>query len=275
MTRKHLSYLPYLEKEAFLILDVVFNAFDHDKICVLFSGGKDSCVVYDLVKRYAKKHEVEVPYLLSIDTGYGFPEVNEFLHSTGAIVRSVEDSILRGTVPARPFGESRNADQAVTLKEAIAEFKPSAILCGARRDEDRARAKERVFSHRDRNGNWLPERQRLEVNGVITDLRLYEDEHFRVFPLSNWLESDVWEYISKHDVAIPSIYYAHERSGYEGSVRFRTVGDRLTTKPVASSAKTADEVLLEVLSAELSERGATRLDDAAVSMEDRKRQGYF
>ncbi len=278
-----ISYLKYLETEALAIIDQTYSNLPYERIAVLYSGGKDSCVVNHLTRRYlidrfgksyVQRHP---PTLLSIDTGYGFPEVLEFFNTlvNPPVIRSVEDSIRRGTVPPRAYGESRNADQAVTLKEAVAEFGFQALLCGARRDEDRARAKERVFSHRDREGNWKPERQRMEIRGYYTDMRLDEGEHFRVFPISNWLERDVWEYIDKWKVEIPSIYYAHTREGYSGTVRFRTVGDVLTTKPVPSTAGTAAEVLTELLNARISERGATRLDDQALSMEERKRNGYF
>jgi len=268
----HVSYLEFLEQEAKSIIEVAYSSLDN--LGILFSGGKDSCVVRHLVNRAMPEMK---PVLLSIDTGYSFAEVDKFFTTLDYMpeVRTVESSIQAGLVPPRAPGVSRNADQSVTLKHALNEFKFQGVFCGARRDEDRARAKERVFSHRDSSGNWRPENQRMEMYGYLTDMRLSENEHFRIFPISNWTELDVWEYIAKYDVKIPSIYYAHQRPGYEGTVRFRTVGDTLVTKPVASTAMNAEEVFTELLSASISERGATRLDDKDMSMEQRKLAGYF
>ena len=277
--RHRISYLDYLEQEALSIIEYAYTGLTDKPLGVLFSCGKDSCVVRHLVMRYLRNSNKPSahPVCLSIDTGYNFEEVNDFLSKIpNCNIRYVQDSIDRGTVPYRAPGESRNADQAVTLKEAITEFQFAGLFCGARRDEDRARAKERVFSHRDREGNWRPERQRMEMYGYMTDLRLEEGEHFRIFPLSNWTEYDVWEYIARHDVEIPSLYFAHQREGYpEGNVRFRTVGDRLVTRPVYSDATSVQQILEELESVTLSERGATRMDDTAMSMEQRKRNGYF
>lgn len=267
-------YLPFLEQEALSIISLVYESFPKDTI-LLFSGGKDSCVVNHLTKRVIQKHRMVYPNLLTIDTGYNFPEVSEFLSKFPFLVTGfVENSIKAGTVPKRLPGESRNADQAVTLKEMINLIKPKAIICGARRDEDRARAKERVFSHRDSEGNWRPENQRMELYGFHTDLSLSMNEHFRVFPISNWTESDVWEYIDKYKVEIPNLYFSHERPGYSTKVRFRTLGDTLVTNPVPSEASTVQEIIDELRNSHISERGATRKDDS-ISMEDRKRHGYF
>jgi sulfate adenylyltransferase subunit 2 len=239
-----------------------------------------------------------------IDTGHNFPEVTEFrdfrAQELGAelIVRSVEDSMKRGTVRLARPDESRNAHQSVTLLEAIEEFRFDALIGGARRDEEKARAKERIFSHRDSFGQWQPKAQRPEL-WTLFNTRLAPGEHFRVFPISNWTELDVWQYIEREQIALPSIYYAHQRQVIERrgllvpvteltppkageevvtrTVRFRTVGDITCTCPVASPAADAAEVVAETLLAEVSERGATRMDDKTsdASMEKRKKDGYF
>ncbi len=239
-----------------------------------------------------------------IDTGHNFQEVTDFrdqrARELGAelIVRSVEDSMKRGTVRLAHPGESRNVHQSVTLLEAIEEFRFDALIGGARRDEEKARAKERIFSHRDSFGQWQPKAQRPEL-WTLFNTRLQPGEHFRVFPISNWTELDVWQYIEREAIALPSIYYAHprevvERKGLlvpvtpltpprEGeqvqtrTVRFRTVGDITCTCPVESLAANARDVVLETLTAEVSERGATRMDDktSEASMEKRKKDGYF
>jgi sulfate adenylyltransferase subunit 2 len=239
-----------------------------------------------------------------IDTGHNFPEVTAFrdrrARELGAelIVRSVEDSIRRGTVRLAHPGESRNVHQSVTLLEAVEEFRFDALIGGARRDEEKARAKERVFSHRDSFGQWQPKAQRPEL-WTLFNTRLHPGEHFRVFPISNWTELDVWQYIERERIALPSIYYAHQREVVERrgllvpvtpltppregeqvstrTVRFRTVGDITCTCPVESRAADASQVVVETLAAEVSERGATRMDDQTsdASMEKRKRDGYF
>jgi sulfate adenylyltransferase subunit 2 len=301
-------HLDALEEEAIFVLREVAAAFERPTL--LFSGGKDSLVLLKL----AEKAFVgdgrgcgagRIPYpLLMIDTGHNFDEVTAFrdfrAKELGAelIVRSVEDSIRRGTVRLAHPGESRNVHQSVSLLEAIEEFRFDALIGGARRDEEKARAKERIFSHRDSFGQWQPKAQRPEL-WTLFNTRLQPNEHFRVFPISNWTELDVWQYIERERIALPSIYYAHRRQVVERkgllvpvtpltpprgneevvtrTVRFRTVGDITCTCPVESSAANAAEVVVETLTVEVSERGATRMDDKTsdASMEKRKKDGYF
>ena len=269
---------------------------------LLFSGGKDSAVLLHLaMKAFAP---VKPPFkLLHVDTGHNFSEVLSFRDArakeTGLalIVRNVEESIERGSVQIAEGG-SRNAAQAVTLLEAQQEFEFDALIGGARRDEEKARAKERVFSHRDTFGTWRPRAQRPELWGLYNG-RLGVGEHMRVFPLSNWTEADVWRYIAQEAITLPSLYYAHARNVIRRdgllfpvteltpaapddaiehiSVRFRTVGDVTCTCPVESEARSPEEVLAETLVTTLSERGATRMDDRAnaAAMERRKIEGYF
>jgi sulfate adenylyltransferase subunit 2 len=301
-------HLDALEEEAVFILREVAGAFERPTL--LFSGGKDSLVLLKCAEKAFGSRSVgssvgRIPYpLLMIDTGHNFPEVTEFRDFRAAelgaelIVRSVEDSMKRGTVRLAHPGESRNVHQSVTLLEAIEEFRFDALIGGARRDEEKARAKERIFSHRDSFGQWQPKAQRPEL-WTLFNTRLHPGEHFRVFPISNWTELDVWQYIERENIALPSIYYAHrrqviERKGLlvpltemtqpkEGeevvtrNVRFRTVGDITCTCPVESTAANASEVVVETLAAEVSERGATRMDDKTsdASMEKRKKDGYF
>ena len=299
------AHLDALEEEAIFILREVAAAFERPTL--LFSGGKDSLVLLKCAEKafMDSSRGGKIPYpLLMIDTGHNFHEVTDFrdyrAKQLGAdlIVRSVEDSMARGTVRLAHPGESRNVHQSVTLLEAIEEFRFDALIGGARRDEEKARAKERIFSHRDAFGQWQPKDQRPEL-WTLFNTRLQPGEHFRVFPISNWTELDVWQYIARENIELPSLYYAHQRqvverkgllvpvteitplkageTAFEKTVRFRTVGDITCTCPVASTAATADEIVLETLSADVSERGATRMDDKTsdASMEKRKKEGYF
>ncbi len=295
------GHLDLLESEGVYILREVAAQFERPAL--LFSGGKDSAVVLHLaIKAFAPGR---MPFiLLHVDTGQNYPEVLDFrdraAEAAGArlVVRSVEDSIRQGRVVLRDPNESRNAHQSVTLLDAIEEFGFDACIGGARRDEEKARAKERVFSFRDSFGGWDPRRQRPELWDLYSG-RIGAGENMRVFPISDWTEADIWRYIARENVALPELYFAHEREVVERgnrlipvhplvplragetpvvrSVRFRTVGDITCTCPVASTARTAEDILIETLAAETSERGATRLDDAAseAAMERRKLAGYF
>lgn len=296
-----LSHLDWLEAEALHILREVAGQCAHPAL--LFSGGKDSIVLLHLATKAFRPARFPLP-LLHIDTGHNFPEVIAFRDARAAelgerlIVRSVEDSIAAGRVVLRSPDESRNRHQSVTLLDAIAEFGFDALIGGARRDEEKARAKERVFSFRDAWGQWDPKNQRPELWNLY-NARVAPGEHMRVFPISNWTELDVWQYIAREGLAVPSLYFAHERPivrragalvpvtpltpAREGerveslSVRFRTVGDVTCTCPVASAARTHAQILQETVEATLTERGATRMDDqtSEASMELRKREGYF
>jgi sulfate adenylyltransferase subunit 2 len=293
--------LDALEHEAITILWETFGAFERPAL--LCSFGKDSLVLLHLARKAAQPGRLPLP-VLHVDTGHNFPEVIEFrddlAHTLGLDLRvaSVEDSIRRGSVRLTHADESRNRHQSVTLLEAIARHRFDALLGGARRDEEKARAKERLFSHRDRFGQWQPRLQRPEL-WDLWNTQHAPGEHFRVFPLSNWTELDIWRYIEREGIALPPIYYAHRRAVVERdgrlvpvtpftppaagervvelSVRFRTVGDATCTCPVESDAATAAEIVTETLTATVSERGATRMDDqtSEAAMERRKREGYF
>jgi sulfate adenylyltransferase subunit 2 len=302
------QHLNALEEEAIFIIREVAGSFE--KPTLLFSGGKDSAVLLKCAeKAFGSKQgpsgSGKIPYpLLMIDTGHNYQEVCDFRDKRAAelgaklIVRSVEDSMKRGTVRLSRPDESRNVHQSVTLLEAIEEFQFDALIGGARRDEEKARAKERIFSHRDSFGQWQPKAQRPELWSLF-NTKIHPGEHFRVFPISNWTELDVWQYIARENIELPSIYYTHKRPvalrrgllmpitpltpAREGEVieerdvRFRTVGDITCTAPVASLAANAHDIVLETLTADISERGATRMDDktSEASMEKRKKEGYF
>ena len=293
-------HLKDLENESIHILREVAGQFD--KVGILFSGGKDSVVVFELARRAFAP--ATVPFeLLHVDTGHNFPEVIDFrdrlVEESGARlhVARVQDWIDRGDLQERPDG-TRNPLQSVPLVETIAEREYDAVFGGARRDEERARAKERIFSIRDSFGGWDPRRQRPELWDLYNGGKM-AGENVRVFPISNWTESDIWEYIGARELELPSIYYSHEREVFkrngmwlapgewggpaEGeeretrTVRYRTVGDMSCTGAVESTAATPDEVLAEISISTLSERGATRADDklSESAMEDRKKEGYF
>jgi sulfate adenylyltransferase subunit 2 len=296
-----LKHLDWLEAEAIHIMREV--AAECANPALLFSGGKDSIVMLRLAEKAFRPDPFPFP-LLHIDTGHNFPEVMTFRDKRVAdlgerlIVGSMEESIRRGRVVLASPNESRNAHQSVTLLDTIAEHKFDALFGGARRDEEKSRAKERIFSHRDAWGQWDPKNQRPECWSLF-NTRLKPNEHLRVFPISNWTELDVWQYIAREQLEVPTIYFAHDREVIERGnlllpvtavtpprdgdkvvtkrVRFRTVGDMTCTCPVASNAATMDEVVLETAAATVTERGATRLDDqtADASMELRKKEGYF
>ena len=299
--RHALTHLEALESESIHILREV--AAECRNPALLFSGGKDSIVLLRLAEKAFRPARFPFP-LLHIDTGHNFSEVIAFRDYRATelgerlIVRSVEDSIAQGRVMLQSPDESRNVHQSVTLLDAIEEFGFDACIGGARRDEEKARAKERIFSFRDEFGQWDPKNQRPELWSIY-NTRVRPGENIRVFPISNWTELDVWRYIARERLDVPSIYYAHRRefvrrgSGLmpvshlvlpkDGerveivSVRFRTVGDMTCTCPVESTAATVDEIVAETAVARITERGATRMDDqtSEASMELRKKEGYF
>jgi sulfate adenylyltransferase subunit 2 len=297
-----LSYLETLEAESIHIFREV--AAELERPVLLFSGGKDSLVLLRLAEKAFRPGRFPFP-IMHVDTGHNFPEVLEFrdrlIEQLGErlIVASVQDSIDAGRV-AEETGPraSRNRLQTITLLDAIAEHGFDAAFGGARRDEERARAKERVFSFRDDFGQWEPKSQRPELWSLYNG-RIRKGEHVRVFPISNWTELDVWQYIVHERLEVPSIYFAHsrqvfERDGmlyalsphvelidgetpYETSVRYRTVGDMTCTGAVRSGAVTLEQVIAEIAATRITERGETRADDRVTeaAMEDRKREGYF
>jgi len=301
MSRYYLNYLDELEAEAMYVLREVWAQFDNPVI--LFSGGKDSLLVTHLARKafYPSK----IPFsLMHIDTGHNFPETIEFRDKlvkdlgVNLLVGSVQKSIDDGRVAEeRGKNATRNALQITTLLDAIEDFKIDCAIGGARRDEEKARAKERFFSHRDDFGQWDPKNQRPELWNLLNG-KMFEGEHFRAFPISNWTEMDVWNYILRENIEIPSLYLAHDRkvvwrnntwlpdseflkleSGEEvvnKKVRFRTLGDITITGGIESQADTVEKVIAEVAAMKQTERG-NRSDDkrSETAMEDRKKQGYF
>jgi sulfate adenylyltransferase subunit 2 len=301
-TRPQLSHLRALESEAIHVMREV--AAELERPVLLFSGGKDSIVLLRLAEKAFRPAPFPFP-LMHVDTGHNFSEVIEFRDRRVAqlgerlIVASVQESIDKGRVVEETGPRaSRNRLQTVTLLDAIAEHSFDAAFGGARRDEERARAKERIFSFRDDFGQWDPKNQRPELWNLYNG-RIKKGENVRVFPLSNWTELDVWEYIDQEDLEVPSIYFAHEREVFkrdgmlyawrEGTelidgeevftdtVRYRTVGDMSCTGGVRSQATTLAEVVLEIAATRITERGETRADDrvSEAAMEDRKKAGYF
>lgn len=301
MKKYTLTHIRELEAEAIYIIREVAAQFENPAL--LFSGGKDSITVAHLAKKAFHPSKVPFP-LVHIDTGHNFPETIEFrdkfVKELGAelIVGSVQDSIDQGKVAEeKGFSASRNSLQTVTLLDTIEKYKFDAAMGGARRDEEKARAKERFFSHRDEFGQWDPKNQRPELWNIFNGKKNF-GEHFRIFPISNWTEMDVWQYILLEDIELPSLYFAHEREVFSRdktlmacteiimrkeseiperkTVRFRTIGDMTCTGAVESSASTLAEIISEVAATRTTERG-TRSDDkrSEAAMEDRKKLGYF
>jgi sulfate adenylyltransferase subunit 2 len=295
-----LSQLETLESEAIYIFREV--AAEFERPVLLFSGGKDSIVMLRLAQKAF--HPARIPFsVMHVDTGHNFPEVLEFrdrrVGEVGVqlVVASVQEALDRGFVQAPPDG-TRNRIQTPVLLEALDKHQFTAVFGGARRDEDKARAKERVYSFRDEFGQWDPKNQRPELWNLYNG-RIHLGESIRVFPLSNWTELDIWQYIAQEQLELPSIYYAHERTVFDrngmlfaanefcpprpgeetftATVRYRTVGDASLTAAVRSDADTVEKVIDEVASTRITERGATRGDDkfSEAAMEDRKREGYF
>jgi len=312
MSSYHLDHLQYLETEAIHVMREVAGEFERPAL--LFSGGKDSICLLRLAEKAFRPSDIPLPFL-NIETGHEFPELIEFrdrrAKELGArlIVRTVEDAISRGIATPRPGEISRNQLQTPALLAAIEEFQFDCAIGGARRDEEKARAKERFFSFRDGFGQWDPKNQRPEIWNLY-NARVNPGEHMRVFPLSNWTEMDVWEYIKREQLAVPTIYFSHEREcfrrggqwlpvppapvdaskpdPYDGArpkpsdtvrkmvVRVRTIADMISTGMIESRADSIDDIIAEVAAARVTERGS-RADDKAseAAMEDRKKAGYF
>ncbi|EIJ36485.1 sulfate adenylyltransferase subunit CysD [Thiothrix nivea] len=299
--RSGLSHLDWLEAEAIHILREVAGQCSNPAL--LFSGGKDSICLLRLAEKAFRPGRFPFP-LLHIDTGHNYPEVIAFRNRKAEelgerlIVRSVEDSMQRGTVVLKHADESRNKHQSVTLLEATEEHGFDACIGGARRDEEKARAKERIMSFRDEFGQWDPKNQRPELWNLY-NARSHKGENIRAFPISNWTELDVWQYIEREGLELPNIYFAHQRPVVKRNgaivpvtdltpakadeeiinlqVRFRTVGDITCTAPVESDADSIEKIIAETATTTITERGATRLDDQAseAAMEQRKKEGYF
>jgi sulfate adenylyltransferase subunit 2 len=299
--RRRISHLDALEAESIFIMREV--AAEFERPVLLFSGGKDSIVLLRLAEKAFRPAKFPFP-IMHIDTGHNFPEVLEFRDRRVAelgerlIVASVQESIDKGRVREEPGNPSRNRLQTTTLLDAITEHGFDSVFGGARRDEEKARAKERVFSLRDEFGQWEPRSQRPELWALYNG-RIHRGQHMRIFPISNWTEMDVWQYIAREGVEVPSIYYAHERDVFRRDgmwlatgpflangpdesiermvVRYRTVGDMTCTGAVRSDAADVEAIIAEVAAARITERGATRADDSfsETAMEDRKKEGYF
>ncbi len=312
MSSYHLDHLQYLETEAIHVMREVAGEFERPAL--LFSGGKDSICLLRLAEKAFRPAEIPMPFL-NVETGHEFPELIEFrdrrAKELGAklIVRTVEDGVAKGFVTPKPGVVSRNQLQTPVLLNAIEEFQFDCCIGGARRDEEKARAKERFFSFRDAFGQWDPKNQRPEIWNLYNG-RLNQGENMRVFPLSNWTEMDVWEYIKKEQLEVPNIYFSHEREcfrrggqwlpmppehadttkpdPYDGArvkpnedrrkliVRVRTIADMISTGMIESRADSVDDIIGEVAAARVTERGS-RADDKAseAAMEDRKKAGYF
>jgi sulfate adenylyltransferase subunit 2 len=301
MTSYNLTHLKELESEAIFILREVASQFE--KPVMLFSGGKDSIIMFHLARKAFFPAKIPFP-LMHVDTGHNFPETLEFrddlMRATGEtlIVKYVQDSINKGTaVEEKGPNPSRNGLQTITLLEGLEDEKYDCAMGGARRDEEKARAKERFFSHRDDFGQWDPKNQRPELWNLFNGKKNL-GEHFRVFPISNWTEMDVWQYILQEKIELPSLYFSHKREVVnrggvllgrcnhitlkkdeeweEKTVRCRTIGDMTCTGVSESQAKTLEEIIDEVASTRITERGG-RADDkrSEAAMEDRKKEGYF
>ena len=300
MSSYQLDHLQYLETESIHIMREV--AAEFERPALLFSGGKDSICLLRLAEKAFRPSDIPMPFL-NVDTGHHFPELNEFRDRRAAelggklIVRKVEDAIESGIAVPSPGEISRNRLQIPTLLAAIEEFQFDCAIGGARRDEEKARAKERFFSFRDAFGQWDPKNQRPEIWNIY-NARVNPGENMRVFPLSNWTEMDIWEYIKRERLEVPTIYFSHKRQAVrrggqwlpvtdilppkekeevkELVVRVRTIGDIISTGLVESPANTVDDIIAEIAAARVTERGS-RADDKAseAAMEDRKKQGYF
>jgi sulfate adenylyltransferase subunit 2 len=300
MSSYYLDHLQFLETEAIHIMREV--AAEFERPAILFSGGKDSICLLRLAEKAFRPSDIPMP-LLNVDTGHHFPELNEFRDKRAKelggklIVRKVEDAIKNGIAVPSPGEISRNKLQIPTLLAAVEEFRFDCLIGGARRDEEKARAKERFFSFRDSFGQWDPKNQRPEIWNLYNP-RINPGEHMRVFPLSNWTEMDVWEYIKKEKLEVPTIYFSHTRQCIrrhgqwlpvtpllppkekeevkELVVRVRTIGDIISTGLVESPADSVDDIIAEIAAARVTERGS-RADDKAseAAMEDRKKAGYF
>jgi sulfate adenylyltransferase subunit 2 len=297
----HLNHLQELESEAMFVIREVAAQFERPTL--LFSGGKDSIVMFHIARKAFFPAKVPFP-LLHIDTGHNFQETLDFRDQLMAdtestcLVRYVQDSINQGRVQEeKGYNASRNRAQTITLLDAIEELKIDAAMGGGRRDEEKARAKERFFSHRDEFGQWDPKNQRPELWNIFNGKK-HPGEHFRVFPLSNWTEMDIWQYIYYQKIPIPNLYFTHEREIFfrDGMwlaksdfipmreteiplikpIRFRTIGDMTCTGAVDSPAQTVEEIIKEVAASRVTERGG-RADDkrSEAAMEDRKKEGYF